>query len=158
MKDKVLEILMMPKSENSIKLLCDTCGIREFQANNIIDEYKKIYDTEVSMLNKGLDTSNFAREKQVIIKGLTSKEYSKPEVIANDLKNEVIKFLSLPINEENINHLSKLCNISLEHARIYITNYNTLCNNEKILISRGEDATSMTNQKIDIINKLSNIN
>lgn len=155
MKDKVIEILMLPKNEESIKMLCDLCGIKEFQASNLIDEYKKIYDMEVDMLNKGMDTSAFAGQKQVIIKGLTSGEYSKPEVMASDLRNEVIKILSSPINEENINYLSKLCNLSIENARIYITNYQTLCNNEKILISRGENTTSTINQKMDIINKLS---
>lgn len=155
MKDKVLEILMMPKSEESVKLLCDTCGIREFQANNIFDEYKKIYDMEVSMLDKGMDPSAFALQKQVIIKGLTSGEYSKPEVMSNDLRNEVIKLLSSPISEENISYLSKLCNLSIENAKIYITNYQTLTNNERVLISRGEDSSSMSNQKMDIINKLS---
>jgi len=155
MKDKVIEILMLPKNEESIKMLCDLCGIKEFQANNLFDEYKKIYDMEVDMLNKGMDTSAFAGQKQVIIKGLTSGEYSKPEVMASDLRNEVIKILSSPINEENINYLSKLCNLSIENARIYITNYQTLCNNEKILISRGENTTSTINQKMDIINKLS---
>lgn len=155
MKDKVLKILMMPKSEESVKLLCDTCGIREFQANNIFDEYKKIYDMEVSMLDKGMDPSAFALQKQVIIKGLTSGEYSKPEVMSNDLRNEVIKLLSSPISEENISYLSKLCNLSIENAKIYITNYQTLTNNERVLISRGEDSSSMSNQKMDIINKLS---
>ena len=155
MKDKVIEILMLPKNEESIKMLCDLCGIKEFQANNLFDEYKKIYDMEVDMLNKGMNTSAFAGQKQVIIKGLTSGEYSKPEVMASDLRNEVIKILSSPINEENINYLSKLCNLSIENARIYITNYQTLCNNEKILISRGENTTSTINQKMDIINKLS---
>lgn len=157
MKDKVLEILTMPKNEESIRLLCDTCGIREFQARNLMDEYKKIYDMEVGLLEKGMDPSAFAGQKQTIIKGLTSGEFSKPEVIANDLRNEVVKILSSPVSEENINYLSKLCNLSLENAKIYITNYQTLCNNEKILISRGEDSSSMSNQKFDIINKLSNL-
>ncbi len=157
MKDKVIEILMMPKSEESIRMLCDNFGVREFQANKIIDEYKKIYDMEVSMLESGVDTSNFAREKQVIIKGLTSGEFSKPEVIKNDFRNEVINILQAPVSEENIMYLSKLCNLSLENSKIYITNYQTLVNNEKILISRGEDASSMTNQKMDIISKLSDL-
>lgn len=158
MKDKVIEILMMPKNDESIKMLCDLCSIKEFQANNLIDEFKKIYETEVNMLEKGIDPSAYASQKQIIIKGLTSGEYAKPETIINDLRNEVIKILGLPITQENITHLSKLCNLSLENAKIYITNYQTLCNNERILLSRGEDTTSTYNQKMDIINNLSKIN
>lgn len=146
MKDKVIEILMMPKSLDSIHALCTLCNIRDFQANSIIDEYKKLYEIEKEMINKGQDATNYSTQKGIILRGLTSGEYSKPENIASDLKREIIKYLTSPMSEENCQALAKLCNIDPETSKNKIEEYQKLGANIY-------DTTSTTLQS-EIINNL----
>lgn len=158
MKDKVLEILGMPKNEESMSMLCELCGIKKFQANTIMDEYAKLKSTEEAMLEKGMDPVAFAGQKQIIIKGLTSGEYSKRERVASDLRNLVINLLHSEKTEENVKYLAETCNIDINIASQMIDNYKIIENNEKQLMTTGQDATNWTSRKMAIIEELSKTN
>ena len=45
MGNKIIEILQMPKTEESISLLCNLCHIESYQASKIIDEFQKAVDS-----------------------------------------------------------------------------------------------------------------
>lgn len=157
MKDKVIEILMMPKSEESIQKLCELCGIYEFQASKIIDQYSQLYKYQVEMINSGLDASNMGRQMQDILRGLISGDYASTSNVQNDLKNEVIRLLQTNITEESIVSLSKLSGIDYENAKKLMEQYQTTENYELELMKQGLDASNFTSQKWEIINKLSSL-
>lgn len=155
MKDKVIEILNKPKNEESINELCDLCDILKFQASNIIDEFKSIVKTTTDMLSMGADVSNYNVLKQNIIRGLTSGEYSKKK--SEDLKNEVLKILKMPVNEEVINRLCFTCDITYVEAASLIERYQHLENSEIEAIRNGMNGSTYNREKYDIINKLSTL-
>ncbi len=155
MKDKIIEILGMPKSEESINALCELCGILKFQAINIIDEYQEIVKTTTSMLESGMDISNYNVEKQNILRGLTSGEYSRRK--KEDLNNEVIKILKMQVSEESINKLCVACLLEYQDAKNIIEKYQNIENAEMSAISNGQDASSLNIEKWNIIKELSTI-
>jgi len=157
MKDKVIEILMMTKSDESIMKLSDLCGVRNFQASNIIDQYQSLQSKQVEMINRGMDASNYGREMQEIIRGLISGEYSKTQSIQNDLKNEVIKLLQGSNSENDINALSNLSGIDRESTKLLMEQYKEISKREFDQMSQRLDASNLTNQKLDIINQLSSL-
>jgi len=155
MKDEVIRILSSPKSEETVRELSELCNIKDFQSSNLIDEYKKIYDIEVDMLARGIDTSNYAKEKQVIIRGLTSGEYAKSEVIKEAYIKEIERVLSLD-SEEACKCLTKLCNLGNEEAINLVSKFKEVERLEEEMIANYNYSSEYTMQKRDIINLLAN--
>ena len=152
MKDEVINILQMPKSEESINKLCEVCDILKFQAINIIDEYKSIVETTTNMLASDMDISNYNILKQNIIRGLTSGEYSRKK--NEDLKNEVLKLLKMQLGDEVINKLCITCELNYEEAKSFIERYQELESMEVMALRNGQDSSAFNKEKWEIINRL----
>lgn len=152
MKDEVINILQMPKCEESINKLCEMCDILKFQAINIIDEYKSIVETTTNMLASGMDISNYNILKQNIIRGLTSGEYSRKK--NEDLKNEVLKLLKMQLGDEVINKLCITCELNYEEAKSFIERYQELESMEVMALRNGQDSSAFNKEKWEIINRL----
>lgn len=158
MKDKVISVLNMPKDEESIRMLCDLCGVRDFQASDIIDEFKSLQSSQSDMIQSGGDASYINSQMQAILRKLISGEYSKEEVIKEDYKRKVISLLSLPISDESVENLSKLVKRDYDVCKDMISKYVQAQMEETELLKNGMDASSKSAEKWAIINELSDLN
>lgn len=158
MKDKVIDVINMPKSEESIRLLCELCGIRDFQASDIIDKYKDLQNYHADMIKSGMDPSYINSQMQEILRNLISGEYAKPEVIEQDFKTLIINLLQAPITDESISKLSKFTNRDYDTIKDKINLYQSIQSEEMNMLKNHLDASMLTSQKWEIINELSSLN
>lgn len=125
MGNKIIEILQMPKSEESINLLCDLCHIENYQAAKLIDEFQKIEKME----NK--DTGYLLKEKWQIIDRLRDGFYATIDAKRNDLEEQILKILRLDSIEEATSYLCELCEMEAVDAIDIINSYKELEQAEK---------------------------
>lgn len=146
MGNKIIEILQMPKTEESISLLCNLCHIESYQASKIIDEFQKIEKME----NK--DTAYLLKEKWQIIDRLRDGYYATDEAKKNDLENQILEILKLDNIEKATSYLCELCEIEAVDAIDIISRYQQLEQEEKGLL--GAEQEKYEELKMQIVHEL----
>lgn len=151
MEQDVLLLLTSEKSHATILSLCNICNIRDFQANKYIDMYQKLDNNIKTFVN--MDTTNFKKHRDNILKRLINGEYSTNEAKASDYKNEVIRCLQNDDVNQAVGQITELCHISEGDAAVFVEKFQSIKYNESGLSS--VETADAVNARWEIINLLS---
>ena len=147
------EIIDLLKS-NNIEELCNSHGLKKFQAEVLCEEYNKLKNDEEKAMSMETDSSNQSTLMNEIVNNIMSGVYLQAEVIIQMEKKYIAK--KIEKSDDRISFLIEECGMSEEQVEEFLDKYNSVCKNKNELtmaanyISEENNATELLNELVSI--------
>lgn len=147
------EIIDLLKS-NNIDELCNSYGLKKFQAKVLCDEYNKLKKDEEKAMSMEVDSSNHSALMNEIVNNIISGTYLQAEVINQMEKKYIAK--KIEKSDDRISFLIEECGMSEEQVEEFLDKYERVCKNKNELtmaanyVSEENNASELLNELVSI--------